>query len=63
VQWVGSWTKTQAKLENNSVLVDLLVLTGIKKRTEKANKSPVNIYVKEAHEPTIVTFSYVTNAP
>jgi hypothetical protein len=45
------------------MLVDLLVLTGIKKRTEKANKSPVNIYVKEAHEPTIVTFSYVTNAP
>jgi hypothetical protein len=45
------------------MLVDLLVLTGIKKRTEKADKSPVNINVKEAHEPTIVTSSYATNAP
>jgi hypothetical protein len=46
------------------MLVDLLVLTGIKKMTEKAEKSPVNINVKEeAHEPTIVTSSYATNAP
>jgi hypothetical protein len=46
------------------MLVDLLVLTGIKKRTEKADKSPVNINVKEeAHEPTIVSSSYATNAP
>jgi hypothetical protein len=45
------------------LLVDLLVLTGIKKRIEKADKSSVNINVKEAHEPRIVTFSYATNAP
>jgi hypothetical protein len=45
-------------------LVDLLVLIGIKKKTEKADKSPVKINVKEeAHEPTIVTSSYATNAP
>jgi hypothetical protein len=41
------------------LLVDLLVLTGIKKKTENADKSIVNINVKEeAHEPTIVTSSY-----
>jgi cell division cycle 2-like protein len=46
------------------VLVDLLVLTGIKEKTEKAEKGPVKINVEEeAHEPTFVTSSYATNAP
>jgi hypothetical protein len=45
-------------------LVDLLVFDRNKEKTEKADKSPVNINVKEeAHEPTIVTSSYATNAP